>query len=97
MAVPLKSGSAADYLVGAAGNDHFVFTPGNGQDTIGDFTHAADVVVLQGFAGIANFSDLQPHMAQVGADTVITFDATDSITLSNVQMTQLNAGDFLFS
>lgn len=35
-------------------------------------------------------------MTQVGADTVITFDADDTITLHNVQMSSLHASDFVF-
>ena len=34
--------------------------------------------------------------AQVGADTVITYDATNTITLQNVNVANLHAGDFLF-
>jgi hypothetical protein len=34
---------------------------------------------------------------QVGADTVISFDANNSITLLNVTKTSLHTNDFLFS
>jgi hypothetical protein len=33
---------------------------------------------------------------QVGANTVITLDADNTITLQNVQLTSLQANDFLF-
>jgi hypothetical protein len=34
--------------------------------------------------------------SQLGADTVITFDNTNSVTLSNVQKTNLISDNFLF-
>jgi uncharacterized protein YwgA len=40
------------------------------------------------------FSDL--HMAQVGADVVITFDSHDSITLKATQLASVTADDFIF-
>jgi hypothetical protein len=84
-----------DTLTGGAGNDRFVFKTGDGNDTVTDFAHG-DVIDLHGY-GIADFAALQPLMAQMGPDTVITFDAVDHITLQNVQMAQLAAGDFVFS
>jgi hypothetical protein len=62
------------------------FTAGNG---------SGDVIDLRGYDA-ANFTALQPYMMQVGADTVIGFDPANQITLHNVTLTQLNAGDFLF-
>jgi hypothetical protein len=35
-------------------------------------------------------------MAQVGADVVITLDATDDIVLLGTKLTQLTTHDFLF-
>jgi hypothetical protein len=40
---------------------------------------------------------LQSHMNQVGADVLINFDASDQVTLQNVQLNQLMQADFLFS
>ena len=45
---------------------------------------------------LVDFADVQAHLAQVGADAVITIDAQNSITLHNVTASQLVAGDFLF-
>jgi hypothetical protein len=44
----------------------------------------------------ADFASVQSHMKQVGADTVITYDPANTITLQNVQTANLHAGDFLF-
>jgi hypothetical protein len=42
------------------------------------------------------FADVQNHMQQVGANTVITYDAADVITLLGVNTSSLHASDFQF-
>jgi Ca2+-binding RTX toxin-like protein len=94
----IDGGAGNDTLSGGAGNDRFVFSFGDGLDTITDFVAgdgSGDVIDLHNY-GIANFAALQPFLSQVGADTLIAFDAQNHITLQNVQAAQLNAGDFLF-
>src|SRR5262245_7642525 len=66
-------------------NNFFVFFPGSGQDSITGFEGegtavGGDVIDLRGF-GLANFAALDPYMSQVGADTVITLNGTDILTL----------------
>ncbi|HWD29490.1 MAG TPA: calcium-binding protein, partial [Rhizomicrobium sp.] len=90
----LSGGAGDDTLTGGAGNDRFAFHDGDGRDTITDFT-AGDTIALQGY-GIAGFAALQPLMSQSGSDTVITFDPDNTITLHNVTMGSLGAGDFVF-
>ncbi|HEY4941834.1 MAG TPA: hypothetical protein VII56_10430 [Rhizomicrobium sp.] len=95
----LVGGTGNDTLTGGTGDDTFRFQPGDGADIITDFVAGGasnDVIELHGF-GLANFAALAPFMTQVGADTVITLDAQDQIVLQNVQMAQLNTGDFLIS
>ena len=91
-----------DYLYGNGGNDIFLFmrdTAGLitfGQDTIGDFTIGQDQIAIDKTI-FADFAGLQSHMAQNGANTVITVAAgIDTITLQNVQLANLHASDFLF-
>ena len=90
----LAGGGGDDILTGGAAFDVFVYGYADGRDVITDFTHGQDVVEIH---GAANFTDLQVLMSQSGADTVIAFDPENTITLQNVQMTQLTAGDFIFS
>jgi peptidase M10/serralysin-like protein/hemolysin type calcium-binding protein len=92
----LQGGQGNDTLTGGAGADHFVFHDGDGIDTITDFDVANDVVDLHGY-GVASFAALQGLMTQSGADTVITFDPDNVITLHNVTVGQLNSGDFILS
>ncbi|HEY4941091.1 MAG TPA: hypothetical protein VII56_06655 [Rhizomicrobium sp.] len=94
----IAGGQGNDVLTGGTGDDRFVFNSGDGQDTVTDFTPgdaAGDIVELHGY-GIANFAALLPFMSQAGADTIIVFDSQNHITLHNVTLAQLNAGDFVF-
>jgi Ca2+-binding RTX toxin-like protein len=93
----LVGGRDNDLLLGQNGNDRFVFTAGDGIDRIVDFVagnNSGDIIELNGY-GVTNFTVLQQLMVQSGADVVITFDAANQITLSNVQLAALNQGDFV--
>jgi Ca2+-binding RTX toxin-like protein len=95
----LIGGHGNDILTGGAGDDTFVFASGDGLDTITDFTPtgpSADVISLHGY-GVTTFAALQADMTQIGPDTLIAFDAQNHITLQNVTIAQLNAGDFILS
>jgi Ca2+-binding RTX toxin-like protein len=95
----LTGGHGNDILTGGAGDDTFVFATGDGLDTITDFSPgnaSGDVISLHGY-GVTTFAALQADMTQIGPDTLIAFDAQNHITLQNVTIAQLNAGDFLFS
>ena len=65
------------------GHDTFVFTDSFGQNTITNFSPAHDNIVLAQ-AMFANFGAVQSDMTQVGANTVIAYSASNSITLTNV-------------
>jgi hypothetical protein len=63
--------------------------------TITNFSPAHDNIVLAQ-AMFANFEAVQSHMMQVGANTVITYDPANMITLTDVKASTLQAGDFKF-
>jgi len=91
-----------DTLTGGDGNDTFIFTPGFGNDTITDFTPGdgvVDVINLQGIAGFDSFADIQANATATngGTDTLITIDASDTITLQHVAVGSLVADDFAFA
>ena len=95
----LANGPGNDLLVGAAGDDTFVFKFGDGVDRVANFVagdSSGDLIELHGY-GIASFAELQPHMNQSSADVVINFDASNQITLQNVMLGQLNQHDFLLN
>ncbi|MGX1790466.1 beta strand repeat-containing protein, partial [Bosea sp. NPDC055332] len=94
----LIGGAGNDTLTGGTESDVFVFASGFGKDTITDFvagSGTADVIQIDD----AVFADLSAVLAaatQVGADTVITYDANNTITLKNVTKTNLHVDDFQF-
>jgi len=90
----LIGGAGDDRMTGGNGDDRFVFQAGFGRDVVTDFHHGDHLQFAS--ALFADFASLMSHAAQVGGDVVITYDAGDSVTLSNVQLASLHAGDFLF-
>jgi Ca2+-binding RTX toxin-like protein len=89
----LTGGAGDDYLWGGFNADTFAFAAGFGQDTIGDW-QSEDTIQFSGV--FASFAAVQAAMQQVGADTVITLDAANTITLENVAAVSLTSADFLF-
>ena len=96
--------SGNDMLTGGAGNDVFVIggnhgTPGNTEIT--DFTVSgagADVVRLEHSAiQVTGFADLLTHFTQTGANAVLDLGAGNTLTLDNVQVSDLTAADFILS
>ena len=90
-----------DTLTGAGGNDTFVFLPGFGNDTITDFTAGPnsgphDLIAMDNTI-FADFDAVMTASTQVGASTVITVDAQNTITLANVSLGSLHHDDFAFA
>ncbi len=89
-------GKGNDILDGGAGADLFVFAIGDGKDTINNFEDNIDRIDVRTIAGIEDFGSLAGKIAQVGANTVITFDANNTTTLANFDKSKLEAADFRF-
>jgi trimeric autotransporter adhesin len=88
-----------DTLTGGLNNDTFVFATGFGADIITDFTAGvgiADVMKLSLGTSFDTFAEVLAASTQVGANTLITFGAGDTVTLNGVLKTALVADDFLF-
>jgi Ca2+-binding RTX toxin-like protein len=83
-----------DILVGGGGNDTFVFAANYGQDTLSDFGTGIDSVILRNLPGIDDFSDLLSRAAQIGSNTVITFQTDMVLTLTNYSLASLSAASF---
>jgi Ca2+-binding RTX toxin-like protein len=95
----MTSGRGNDVFTGGAGDDLFIFAPNQGNDRITDFIagdSSHDTIDLSAFTDIHGMADIYSRAAQVGANTVITFATGSSLTLSNVALASLNAGDFIF-
>ncbi len=90
-----------DSLTGGTGNDAFVFAPGFGRDVITDFAGGVGVGDVIEFSGLGpafdTFAELMAVATQSGANTVISIDANNTLTLQNVARTALVADDFWFT
>jgi Ca2+-binding RTX toxin-like protein len=93
----LFGGAGNDTLTGGAGSDTFAFNNGDGNDVITDFNPAAggDIINLHGYS-VTTYAALQGLMTQSGSDVVITFDASNHLTLHGLLLNQLSSGDFFF-
>ncbi len=90
----LIGGDGNDRLTGGNGQDTFVFGPGFGHDVITDFT-PADRIEFDGGV-FKDFEKVLAEAQQVGANTVITLDPDNSITLLGVALHSLHASNFAF-
>lgn len=80
-------------MTGGLGNDRFFFTSDWGNDVITDFGTGADRMDMRA-AGVTGLGDLT--ISQVGADTLVEY-GSDSIRLSNVDITTIDHLDFVFA
>jgi len=89
----LQGGSGADTLTGGGGNDTFVFSLGDGHDTVTDFTVGQDkfdLTVGLDEAGLQALLTASPN-----SDT-LTFADGSAITFSGLTLSMLNAqNDFV--
>ncbi|TIL63153.1 calcium-binding protein, partial [Mesorhizobium sp.] len=94
----LTGGAGNDTLTGGAGNDLFIFQHGFGIDTITDFVAGPASVDVIDFADsiFDDFASVLAAANQVGADTVITVDGGNVLTLKNVALANLHQDDFQF-
>ncbi|NKB46491.1 MAG: hypothetical protein GKR77_01745 [Legionellales bacterium] len=97
----LIGGTDNDNLTGGAGNDLFIFSVGDGSDTITDFsTNRNEKIDLSAFN--TDFTILQTAINQVAGDTVIDLTVVggnlgDQITLQGINSAALDVDDFIFS
>jgi Ca2+-binding RTX toxin-like protein len=92
-----------DTLTGGGGNDTFVFAANNGNDTITDFQIGQDQIRLDGFftsntdQGFLDFVAALNNAAN-GVTTISDSHLTGvAITLTNVNVNQLHASDFVIN
>jgi Ca2+-binding RTX toxin-like protein len=86
-------------IVGLRDSDTFIFGNGSGQDTIIGFNALDNLekISLKKVSSVNGFNDLRNnHMEQQGDDVLIDLGRGNTITLLNVDITDLGAGDFLF-
>ncbi|WP_421738824.1 type I secretion C-terminal target domain-containing protein [Caulobacter sp.] len=90
-----------DFLIGGLGADTFQYIDRRfDRDTIADFSASEGDRIDLSALNIADFSQLQRFITQVGSDAVITlkyFNDAESITLQNVKASSLTASSFIFN
>ena len=95
----INGGSGNDTLQGAFNADTFVFEDGFGADTITDFeaTNDFERIDFSLVSAIMDFADLVAnHMSSIGLDVFIDAGAGNTVTLSNVDINDLDSFDFIF-
>lgn len=91
----LDGAAGDDVLIGGDGVDTFIIRSGNGSDVIADFNVGGREVVRLDDYDLHSFADVQSHLRQAGADTVLALSATESLILRATQADSLTAANFL--
>lgn len=89
----LTGGAGDDTLTGGAGADRFVFTSGDGSDHLTDFDVLADILVLDGIAGIGNLDDLLAAGRSVEAGFDVAFLDGGALFLAGLDAASLTAAN----
>ena len=95
----ITGGEGNDRLEGGIQADQFIFADDFGNDIITDFAslNNAERIHLTDVTEITDFQDLiDNHMSQVGNDVVIDDLSGNTITLLSVNISDLDAADFVF-
>ncbi|QUD89133.1 Ig-like domain-containing protein [Phenylobacterium montanum] len=96
----LVAGSGSDVMVdNGAGSEKFQFGANATTDVIYGFQASganADIIQLTS-SPFSTFSQLQSHLAQQGADTLLTISATQQILIRNTLASSLTASNFALS
>ena len=89
----LTSSAVNEIFYGNGGHNTFVFAGNFGKDIVADFQASNDVIQLSRSV-FANLSDVFAHAVQIGTDTIIAADASNSIVLNNTTLADLHAHNF---
>ncbi|UWR24437.1 CAP domain-containing protein [Sulfitobacter sp. S190] len=90
----IDGGPGDDLLYGNWGKDIFVFVPGSGDDTIGDFEDDRDVIDLTA-NNFNSLSEIMNRADNVGRDVVIDLGGGDSLRIEDTSRAEI-ADDLLF-
>jgi Ca2+-binding RTX toxin-like protein len=91
----LDGGAGDDVFRGGKGADIFNFGTGDDSDRVMDFENGKDRIDVSGWDNIDDFTDIKAIATVSGDDLVFAFGNED-ITIRNMKMSELDAGDFIF-
>src|ERR1700710_251013 len=81
----IYGGGGQDVLIGGAGAETFIIIKGQGHEVVQDFTPSdGDVVRLS--AGYTTFAQVQPHLAQSGADVKLDLGGGEGLIFRNLNV-----------
>ena len=91
----INVGPANDLVTVLGGSDTFAFGSSLGNDVITGFqaTGSSHDILQFSHNTFSNFAAVLAHAAQVGSNVVITVDAADTVTLTNVHLSSLQKND----
>jgi len=92
----LVASTTTPILFGNPGVTTFAIRPGSGVDSIYNFETSQDVLQFSSSL-FANYAAAMSHASQVGANTVFSIDANNSLTLANIDRNTLAATNFRFA
>ena len=96
----LRGGGGSDIMKGHQGADRFVFGEmDSSSDIVSDFTVGVDKIALTGTVASAlggSAASLLGNAQSVGADTLLDFGNSTTVTLIGVSPDELSLSDFLF-
>lgn len=97
----LEGAGGNDTVTGGSGDDRFVFSDGDDNDLLTDFTAGAggvDEIELSGFgAAFDTFGEVIGAASQAGSNVVIDFGGGDMLRIAGISVGDLVASDFVFS
>ena len=79
-------------MTGGGGRDVFIFSTGDGRDRIEDWTDGRDMI---SFTDVARFSDIETFQRR--EHVRLEYGDADVIILRNVDLSEIDSGDFLLS
>ncbi len=90
----LNGGTGNDRLHGGQGSDVFVFSENSGRDVVQDFRNGQDMIAID-IEGFDSIDDVLAEATQKGNTTYLDFGNGDVAALKGVELSSLNADDFL--
>jgi Ca2+-binding RTX toxin-like protein len=90
----LRGDQGNDLLTGGEGRDRFIFNLQGDSDIVTDYTDETDRLDFSNF-GFADANALLATASQTGADVLFSMATGETMTLQNVQLSSLEATDFI--